>query len=440
MLAFRIPGFGNVLAAGIFAVAGLALIASCGRTPADSNATGSRLASHSDSSGSFEVEKISFEQWCERWGLTCSEKPKPIGVEEAENLADSKEFQQWQAISQLFEDFSRSGSNFSMVDDELTSSRVRLLMAQIGLQDVHQDLMDVLQRSGLRKVAIERDGRIRFEGRSGINNQSGVLRGRSGMKWTFESQGGVSVGSGGNYLFNGLLFSAANSFESDVFGKLGYNDTDKTVWSGANLAVTNIPEGFFIRDVPVRWEKFSDINRVPLLRNVTELRNLVFTQGRNVRVNSAFFNTAARNMPVFVDDAKIVGAVTRLVDSFGLLELKEPTAGAAFAQLNLESASSVMCRIEMSGTPPIELTLDKRFGVQNVYTNEKFNAQIDLFGINIKARVGLPISFNPKRIDVEPTRIVVKGVPVIGEISIPLPDEKNKFGKELKKLECNERL
>jgi hypothetical protein len=94
----------------------------------------------------------------------------------------------------------------------------------------------------------------------------------------------------------------------------------------------------------------------------------------------------------------------------------------------------------MSGTPPIELTLDRRFGIQNAYTNDKKHAQIDLYGINIKARVGIPISFNLKRVDVEPSRIVIKGVPVIGEIVIALPEEGKKFNKELKKLECTERI
>jgi hypothetical protein len=440
MTSFRIPHFGKVSAAGVLIVAGLAFVASCGRTSSESSSKESRVASLPAGEAAFEVEKISFEQWCKRWGLTCPAKTEPTSADAVEEFADSKEFQQWQVISQLFEAFARSGSNFSMVDNELTSGRLRILMTQIGLHDLHQDVIELLERTGLRKVAIESDGQIRFEARAGVNNQAGVVRGRSGMKWMFETQGGVTVGTGGNYLFKGLFFSAANSFESDVFGKLGYNDSDKTVWSGENLAVTNVPDGFFIRDVPVRWEKFSDVQRVPLLRNVTEFRNLIFTQGRTIRVNSAFFNTASRNMSVFVDDAKVLGAVTKLVDAFGLLELREPATGAAFAQLNLEKANSVMCRIEMSGTPAIELTLDKRFGVQNVYTNDKYNAQVDLFGINIKARVGVPISFNPKRVDIEPTRIVVKGVPVVGEISIPLPDEKNKFGKELKKFDCNERI
>ncbi|NBW80676.1 hypothetical protein EBR21_02880 [bacterium] len=440
MTLIRVPRFGKVSAAGFLVVAGLAFVASCGRISTDSTSDESRISSLSASEGALDVEKISFEQWCKRWGLTCPSKTETISAESAESYTDSKEFQQWQVISQLFEAFARSGSNFSMANDELTSGRLRLLMTQIGLQEFHQDVIELLERSGLRKLSIESDGKIRFEARPGVNNQSGIVRGKSGMKWTFESEGGVSVGTGGNYLFNGLLFSAANSFESDVFGKLGYNDTDKTVWSGSNLAVTNIPDGFFIRDVPVRWDKFSDVKRLPLLRYLTEFRNLVFTPGRTIRVNSAFFNTASRNMSVFVDDAKILGAVTKLVDALGLLEIKEPTAGAAFAQLNLEKANSVMCRIEMSGTPAIELTLDKRFGIQNAYTNDKYNAQIDLFGINIKARVGVSISFNLKRVDVEPTRIVIKGVPVVGEISIPLPDEKGKFAKELKKLECNERI
>jgi len=415
------------------------VLASCARDDSSEQSRNSELSSVSQQSA--DVEKISFEQWCQRWGLTCPAKPTEFTEDTGESLGESKESLQWQVISQLFDRFMTSGSNFIMEDFELTSAKTRILMTQIGLQTVYGDFLEVLQRSGLRKLVIEPSGKVRFEARLGMNGQAGTVRGKSGMKWTFQNQGSVIVGQGGHYLFDGLLFSAANSLESDVFGRLGYNDTDKTTWSGSNLAVTHVPDGFFIQDVPVRWEKFSEAKRAQVLASVTELRNLLFTSGRSIRVSPAFFDTAARNMSVFVDDAKVLGPVTKLTDAFGTLEVKAPISGSALAQLSLEKASSVMCRIEMSGTPPIEITLDKRFGVQNAYTNERMNAQVDLYGINIKAKVvGFPLSFNLKRVDVEPARIVVKGVPVVGEIVIPLPEEGTKFNKELKKLECNERL
>jgi hypothetical protein len=418
----------------------LGLQVSCARDSHSELDRDSRLSSVIPADRGAEVEKIGFTQWCERWGLTCPEKNSDFGNDDSAMIEESQELLQWQAISQLFDRFASSGSDFAIDDGELSSAKTRILLTQIGLQTVHSDVLEVLTRSGLKKLAIDPRGNIRFEARPTASGQSGLVRGRSGMKWIFANSGGVSVGDKGLYLFSGLQFSAANSFESDVFGQLTYNDSDKTTWSGSNLAVTHVPDGFFIRDVPVRWEKFSDLQRVPMLANITELRDLVFNGGRFIKLSPVFFDTAARNMPVFVDDAKILPAVTKLVDAFGVLEFKAPTAKTPLARLNLEKATSVMCRIEMSGTPPIELTLDRGFGIQNVYTNDKRNAQIDLYGINIKARVGIPISFNLKRIDVEPSRIVVKGVPVVGEIAIPLPDEGKKADKELKKLECTERI
>lgn len=421
--------------AGLSVSALLAVAVACARDGSAPDERNSSIQSVNEDSLPLDVEKISFSQWCERWGLSC-----PKQTSDVDGLGESQESLRWQAIAQLFERFMTSGSNFSLEESELSSGKTRILLTQMGLQDVYGDVLNVLRQSGLKKVVIEPDGKIRFEARVGVNGQAGTVRGNSGMKWTFKNQGQVSVGTGGQYLFNGLLFAAANSFESDVFGRLGFNDQDKTIWSGSNLAVTHVPDGFFIRDVPVRWEKFSELKRAPVLRALTELRDLVFIQGRNIKVNKSFFDNAAQHIPLFVEDDKLVTPITRLTDALGGLEMKAPTTGSALAQVTLERASSIVCRIEMTGTPAIELTLDRRFGVQNAYTNEKSNAQVDLFGINIKARVGLPIAFNLKRVDIEPTRIVVKGVPVIGEIAIPLPEEGQKFGKELKKLECNERI
>ncbi|MEY3903077.1 MAG: hypothetical protein RL189_2383 [Pseudomonadota bacterium] len=418
----------------------LCLAASCARDGGSEADRLSELNSSSTSSELTEVEKITFVQWCERWGLTCPGDDGKSFDSQNELQSESKESQQWQAIAKLFDRFMVSGSNFSLEDSELNSAKARLLMTQIGWDEVYGEVLEVLNRSRLKKIAIDPQGQIRFEARPGMNDRAGTVRGRSGMRWTFGNQGTVSVGETGSYLFGGLWFAAANSLETDVFGRLGYNDQDKTTWSGSNIAVTHVPEGFFIRDLPVRWEKFSEFKREPLLRSVTELRNLVFSQGRSVKLNTAFFDTAARSLPVFVDDAKVLPAITKLTDALGSLEMKAPVSDAALAQIKLERAASVMCRIEMSGTPPIELTLDRRFGIQNAYTNEKAHAQVDLFGINIKARVGIPISFNLRRVDVEPKRVVVKGVPVVGEIAIPLPDETGKFDKELKKFECTERL
>jgi hypothetical protein len=423
----------------IASVSLLGLLASCARDAADDAERNSALNSLSLNSITAEVEKIAFPQWCIRWGLNCPDKSSDAENDE-ENFEESRESQQWQAIAKLFKSFAVSGSDFTISDSELTSAKTRLLFTSIGLQTVHGDVIEVLARSGLKKLALEPQGNIRFEARKTVTGQSGIVRGRSGMKWIFGNEGGVDVGDKGQYLFSGLQFSAANSFESDVFGQLTYNDQDKTAWSGSNLTVTHVPDGFFIRDVPVRWENFSELQRVPLLASISELRDLTFSGGRFIKLSPSFFDTAAKNMPVFVDDAKVLPAVTKLVDAFGALEFRAPSAKTSLAQLSLEKASSVMCRIEMSGTPPIELTLDRRFGIQNAYTNDKKHAQIDLYGINIKARVGIPISFNLKRVDVEPSRIVIKGVPVIGEIVIALPEEGKKFNKELKKLECTERI
>lgn len=384
------------------------------------------------------LEKITFQTWCDRWGLVCPKEQPAVNLDDPD-FQESKDVLKWKAIAELLEKAMSSGSNVSLEQQELNSARFRIFMAQVGWSDVLSDMLDVMSKTGLKKIALEPTGRVRFEGRTTLNGQSGAVRGNSGMKWAFANEGEFSVGAAGQYLFKGLEFSAASSFESDEFSSLNFNDSDKTLWSGNNLAVTHIPDGFFIKDVPVRWEKFNDVKQDVLIRNATEARNIAFNANRNFRLNSTFFDTAAKHVALFVDDAKINVAVRQLVNAFGSMEMRLPTSTTPMAQVSLQQANSVVCRIEMSGTPAIDVTLDRRFGVQNLFTNEKSNAQIDLYGINIKARVGIPISFNLKRIDIEPTRIVVKGIPVVGEISIPLPGSDKKLGKELKKLECTER-
>ena len=414
------------------------LVVSCAREENFQKQEKSSISSLDGESLNAAVEKISFEQWCGRWGLNCSQPDSgKLGADG--EFEQSNDVLKWKAIAELFEKAIASGSNFSLEQQELNSARVRIFLNQIGWGEVNADLLDVLSKSGLKKVGLEPAGKLRFEGRTTLNGQSGSVRGNSGMKWAFANDGEFSVGSAGQYLFRGLKFSAATSFESDDFAQLNFNDADQTTWSGNNLAVTHVPDAFFIKDIPVRWEKFSDLKQDILIRNATEARNIVFNATRNFRLNSVFFDTASKHTSLFVDDAKISGAVKTLVNSFGSLEMKAPTSSTPLAQLVLQQAGSVVCRIEMSGTPAIDITLDKRFGVQNVFTNDKTNAQVDLYGINVKARVGIPISFNLKRVDIEPTRIVVKGVPVVGDIVIPLPTKDKKFGKELKKFECVER-
>jgi|GEM_PF-676440 len=420
----------------------IAVAISCARSEIDNRDDASKLSSLKGSENNLALEKLSFAQWCKRWGLTCPKSADIAHETPSEFQADSKDIQQWHAISELVGKAIGSGSNFALESSELNSARIRIFMAQIGLNEVLSDINELLSKSGLKKVGLEPAGKLSFEARTGWNGNTGLagtVRGRSGMKWSFESAGEFLVGDSGQYLFKGLRFSAASSFESDYFGVLTRNDEDKTMWSGESLAVSHVPDGFFIKDIPVRWEKFNDLNRETLITNATEARNIVFNGTRNLRLNSAFFDTAAKHMPLFVEDPKVVNAATQLANAFGTLEMKASSPTSPLAQLTLEKANAVVCRIEMTGTPALEVTLDKRFGVQNIFNNEKSAAQIDLYGINIKAKVGLPISFNLKRVDVEPTRVVVKGIPVIGEISIPLPGSDSKFGKELKKLECNER-
>jgi len=416
----------------------LTIAVSCARDDSNLNSKPTSIGAGGNEADFFGLEKISFEQWCTRWGLICP-KPEPKSFATETQTSLSKDEQKWRAIAELTDKAFKSGSNFTIEQQELNSARIRIFMNQLGWGDVHGDVLDVLNKSGLRKLVLEPTGRLRFEARTTLNGQSGTVRGNSGMKWAFANEGEVSVGALGQYIFKGLEFSAATSFESDEFGQLHFNESDKTLWSGNALAVTHIPDGFFIKDIPVRWEKFNDVKRDVLVRNATEARNIIFSPNRIVRLNSSFFDTAAKHSELFVEDDKIKTAVRQLINAFGQMEMKAPSTSNPLAQVSLQQAGSVVCRIEMSGTPAIDVTLDKLFGIQNVFTNEKRNAQIDLYGINIKARVGIPISFNLRRVDIEPTRIVIKGIPVVGEISIPLPGSDKKLGKELKKLECSER-
>ncbi|MBM3381389.1 MAG: hypothetical protein FJY29_03015 [Betaproteobacteria bacterium] len=416
----------------------LTIAVSCARDDSNLNSKPTSIGAGGNEADFFGLEKISFEQWCTRWGLICP-KPEPKSFATETQTSLSKDEQKWRAIAELTDKAFKSGSNFTIEQQELNSARIRIFMNQLGWGDVHGDVLDVLNKSGLRKLVLEPTGQLRFEARTTLNGQSGTVRGNSGMKWAFANEGEVSVGALGQYIFKGLEFSAATSFESDEFGQLHFNESDKTLWSGNALAVTHIPDGFFIKDIPVRWEKFNDVKRDVLVRNATEARNIIFSPNRIVRLNSSFFDTAAKHSELFVEDDKIKTAVRQLINAFGQMEMKAPSTSNPLAQVSLQQAGSVVCRIEMSGTPAIDVTLDKLFGIQNVFTNEKRNAQIDLYGINIKARVGIPISFNLRRVDIEPTRIVIKGIPVVGEISIPLPGSDKKLGKELKKLECSER-
>lgn len=415
----------------------LGMAASCAESKLSGEADWSRSLSHVQSKLGAYAEKISFDEWCERWGLTCPAKDERVALSSSEqSLADSKEMRQWRVVADLLDKAVQSGSDFAIEQQELNSAKVRIFMQQLGLGDVHGDILDALSKSGIKKFAIEPSGRVRFQARETVSGQSGVLRGNSGLNWIFASSGEFSVGAQSRYLFNGLQFAAANALESDDFGSLGYTDDDKIVWTGQSLAVTNIPDDFLIKDVPVRWEKFGDLQEEVLIRNITEARNIALANNRNLKLNSQFFDAAASHAGEFADDPKIQAALKQLLDSFGLFEMRQPTSSVALANISLQHAQRMGCRIEMSGVPAIEIGLARNFGIQNIFTNEKKNAQIDLYGINIKVRIGFPISFNLKRVDVEPTKIVIKGVPVIGEISIPLPGSDSYMGKELKKLEC----
>lgn len=412
---------------------------SCAQSESETDGRWSHVFSKFSSHLGTYTEKITFSQWCERWGLTCpSEETDENSHENRQASLESKESRQWRVVAELLEKAVQSGSDFSLEQQELNSARVRIFMQQLGLGDVHGDLLNALSKSGIKEVAIEPSGRVRFQARETVSGQSGVLRGQSGLNWIFASSGDFSVGAQGQYIFNGLQFAAANALESDVFGELGYTDEDKIVWSGQNIAVTHVPEDFIIKDIPVRWEKFGELKEDVLIRNITEARNIVLANDRHLKLNSAFFDTAASHADVFTEDEKIQPALKKLLDSMGQFDLRSPQSGAALANIALQRAERLVCRIEMSGVPAIEIGLSQNFGLQNVFSNEKKNAQIDLYGINIKVRIGFPISFNLKRVDVEPTKIVIKGVPIIGEISIPLPGSDSYMGKELKKLECTE--
>lgn len=440
MIQRHVKCFAKSVHYGVLGVGLLTAVLSCSRQDESFQKSSSTLFSLENTNQLLGLEKLSFAEWCSRWGLICPGSNK-VSDQEQESYVESQDVLKWKAVAELIAKALASGSQFSLEQQELNSARVRIFMSQIGWSDVLGDILDVLTKSGLKKISLDPSGRVRFEGRSTLNGQSGAVRGKSGMKWAFENEGEFAVGTAGQYLFKGLQFSAASSFDSDEFGLLNFDDTDKTVWSGNNLAVTHVPDGFLIGDIPVRWEKFNELKQEVLIRNATEARSIVLNNNRNLKLNSEFFDTAAKHVGVFVEDTKVADALSQLVNSLGSFDMRAPSSAIPMAQVALQQASNVVCRIEMSGTPAIDVTLGKRFGIQNLFSNDKSNAQIDLYGINIKARVGLPISFNLKRVDIEPTRIVVKGIPVVGEISIPLPGSADKpLDKELKKFECSERL
>lgn len=406
----------RAFAAAVGAVASvsiLATLAACGTASMPQSGLDSQATD--DNVPEAALANLTFKEWCQQWGLTCP----PSTQDDDEGIVAQMSPEQWKSTLSLFRALLVERNVLSFVRADLESPQFKEVIRTLGLQKLEADIVQLIDRVGLLKISLPGTGTVSVESKG-----QGVIAGQSSLAWLFAPQVAIKPGATGKLEMSGISFADKSKTRTENLASISLPVSPSYLWGTTNLQISQVPGSFLLNEIVLDTSALKNVKIEQALKSVTPLRDWLFAGGRKAHLGSGFFDTAAKEVGVIISNPLLRRILPPLLEKLGSVDI-EKVAANPLATVSLRADGKLTCRLEMEGQPKIDLTFDKKFGVTNLLTTDKGFARAEFYGVSAKLDVLGPISpgFKLQIIEVEPTRLVIKKVPVIGEVAIPLNGE-----------------
>lgn len=374
--------------------------------------------------GAFKQEAFGFEEdfstWCENWGIECPPGPAPAFPEAGKELT----VEQWEALSRIVNGFVQSRSRFAMTRSEFEDEELKNIMKALNSLDALEKMTEFLDLFGLESLEKSSLGyvRLNFE-------DAGRYPAPVGFDLGFDSNITVRFNRAGIIDFRGLRIGelGADLEAMQSVSVAGQNTVDLTTDA---RKVTNLHMAFVAQHLLAGIDGIlpgTNPDGTKLLSVVVPLVEWFEDRRRALYLKKDFFELVAKESRAFGDASETERTgIGKLLDVLDTVRTGSNSSRGG-SLLSVTLSKKFNCVIEKEGDPTIKLALSTRFGLKNIQRRSEDVTRITLRGVRVSAK---GVGFDLKTIDVEPDKIVIRGVPLIGKVEIPMDEEEENAGNE----------
>ncbi len=418
--------FSSVYCFGLFGIIAIGTLSSCGTDKTrDTANVDSQLTQII-----FENKSISFKDWCSNWKLNCVEpihsKPQDIKLTPAA----------WNALNAVLKQFLIEMSKIQFSAAELQDPEFQKIMRAMGLPKTLSQLLNLTQKLGLDKIQSTPGGILNLS----LAKQSATIESRSGLKWNFGPNYSLEPTIDSGIKSSGLSFSSPDGLAIEEFKNSNLSADSTIEWNTSNFKILNIPQNFIENEFFSAKDELEKLNLNSVLPNIANLMQWAFAKGRKLDLSPTFFEVLSAQAKILIEEPSLAKMVPELTKNLGLLSIEmSPTKPTV--SMRTKSNKSLFCRMEVDGVPNMDIEFAPEFGVQKMNGSNLENQENNVSkpGLNVtmyglKSKIDLPGPFDPtfslEEVEIQADHIIIKKVPVIGQISVPfsldhIPEIKN---------------
>ncbi len=373
---------------------------------------GTEIDSRLNSFNTVSPSEITFLDWCAAWQLTCPTGP-------AENVPDPQKpwtVAEWQSALAVYKALLASPSNSKFLRSDLDDADLVNSMKQLKKEKELSLLKARLDGSKFNAfLAYQGKVVVTAQQPSDFQTKSGLIIHNEGTT-SIQVSGDREISTEGVEIRSNAVSSVREILK-------GFSITAPNVLNlkGSTQTITGVPIKFAFTEI-LGIDFGNQEGAVPTYKDIVPtiapLRDWIVKGQRDLDLGPDTFLQLEQNIPVFIpnqNDANMVRSllkkITRVLS----------TAESRKTQLiKAEAPQTFSC----TANGKIRLDFEKSFGLQNISKLSAESAMVSIFGIKAKLIVG-PIqpNFQLTRIDLEPTKIIVRNVPGIGSYTIDMTNQ-----------------
>ncbi len=377
-----------------------------------SNPEKSRMASFEDSTfTSNPASEISFADWCGSWALQC----EPTGKKELPPFT----LPQVKSVFHLADLFLRGSSHWGFSQDDWKSSGMTQAFSYFEQKKLYEQVSQKLLAFGFHDVWGDGSAKLRvtFGG-------AGAYVGPSGLHWEMSQEQFISFESDSEIVFSGMKISNTNGAKNALVKRALVQNTNAFSFETDLFRVTDVPPWFVEREIFSGLDNLETkpVSTTNMALGANRFLGWFLNKDVSLSLDKVFLKEIARDYDVILPKPKSAGkwyeAVRKVLLRVNVLSLD---AGDGQAAITGELLGGGKLSCSADGVP-IVIEIRKDFGVELPAQSANDRVVMSFHGISAKIDLPGPIDpgFDLSTVEFTGEKIVMKGVPIVGEYSVDL--------------------
>lgn len=360
-----------------------------------------------------------FQAWCGEWALACPTTPPANVPDPNAPWSDA----QWRNAFAILKAVGETPGTVGVTRAELADRALDQVASRMGIATLLQNLRARLDQSHFDHLTLAHGG-VELTSAAATDYQTA-----SGLTVSTATGVAMHVEATDDVILTGVtLGSAAGA--SERLASWRVTGQNVLSWTGDTRRVNDVPIKFMLDEVTgidlgtedIAMPKYVDLQPV-----IMQLKNWLTTGTRNLELPRSTFSALATNLPPLLKDQPMAIAVGSI-----LRRLKTLTSTALTRQTKLVQGTAtgeIHCRAGSMA----EMIITSDFGVESL-TTDGTNVAAVLYGIKARPTSGIIRAFDVRRVSLEPKKIVIRDVPILGTFTLDMTDPDNQDME----LDCGE--